>query len=245
MHDQRQPRSVLITGGTRGIGLAVAKAFARSHAHVIISGRNPAPAALAELQALGTQAHFVAMDIADESQVLAAFEQIQALTGGVDILVNNAGISKDFLLMRSKVSDWQEVIQVNLIGTLACSRAAIKGMVKKQWGRIINISSIIGLIGNPGQSVYATTKAGLIGMTKSLAKELGSRNITVNAIAPGFISTEMTAKLSDSVIDNYLKNIPLGRLGTPEDVAPLVAFLATDAAGYITGQVISINGGMA
>lgn len=237
-------RIALVTGGTRGIGRAIAEELARSGHKVIITARGSGDNVAAEISKKFGECHYLRLDVSKEDEVDNCFNTVADKFGGCDILINNAGISKDFLLMRSKLTDWRQIIDVNLIGTLLCSRAAIKQMIKKGWGRIINISSVVGIMGNPGQTVYVATKAALIGLTKSLAKEVGSRKITVNAIAPGFIESDMTAALSETVRTDYAKTIPLGYFGKPTDVAPSVAFLASDAASYITGQVVSINGGM-
>lgn len=238
-------RVAIVTGGTRGIGRAIAEKLTALQCQVVITGRSEGADVVAAIEKLGGKCAFIRTDISNEEAVEKLFAEVAERFGGCDILVNNAGIAKDFLLMRSKVADWREVIDTNLIGALLCSRAAVKQMLKRKAGRIINISSVVGITGNAGQSVYAGTKAALIGVTKSLAKEVGSRNITVNAVAPGFIATEMTDKLPDNVKQEYYKSIPLGRFGTPEDVAQCVAFLASDAAAYVTGEVLSVNGGMA
>jgi 3-oxoacyl-[acyl-carrier protein] reductase len=243
--ENQTKRLAVVTGATRGIGKAIAEELARHQCHVIITGRSDGNPVAAAIRQQGGEATFMQLDITQEEAVDNCFKEIATKFGGCDILVNNAGIAKDFLLMRSKVSDWQELINVNLIGTLLCSRAAIKQMIKKPSGRIINISSILGITGNPGQTVYSSTKAAIIGLTKSLAQEMASRNITVNAITPGFIDTEMTSRLNETIRTEYLKGIPLGRLGTGADIAPLVAFLASPQASYITSQIIGVNGGMA
>ncbi len=236
----------LITGSTRGIGKAIAIAFAKNGADVIITGRNRSAAEVLAKNIeneFGVKAFGINLDISGDFE--ESFKEITQWTNGkIDILVNNAGITKDTLFIRMKQEDWDSVINTNLTGTFKITQAVAKLMIKQRYGRIINISSIIGFIGNVGQVNYATTKAGLIGFTKSLAKELASRNITVNAVAPGFIETDMTAELPADIVENYLKQIPLGRFGKPEDVANVVLFLASDMASYITGETIHINGGM-
>ncbi|MGC8852175.1 MAG: beta-ketoacyl-ACP reductase, partial [Hydrogenobacter sp.] len=184
------------------------------------------------------------INLEDPNSVRASCEEIQSNVGDIDILVNNAGITKDKLFLRMSLEDWEEVLKVNLTGTFLITSFFVKGMVKKRWGRIINVSSVVGFTGNVGQVNYSTTKAGLVGFTKSLAKELASRNITVNAVAPGFIETDMTSLLPEDLKQEYLKGIPLGRFGKPEDVAGAVLFLCSPFADYITGEVIHVNGGM-
>ncbi|WP_457621419.1 3-oxoacyl-[acyl-carrier-protein] reductase [Persephonella sp.] len=235
---------VLVTGSTRGIGKAIATAFAQKGADVIVTGRNKANAELVAQNIsneFGVNAYGVELDFAKD--IKEQWKEIEKI-GQIDILVNNAGLTRDTLFIRMKDEDWNEVINANLTGTFKVTQLAVKGMMKKRWGRVINISSIIGFIGNPGQVNYSTTKAGLIGFTKSLAKELASRNITVNAVAPGFIETDMTAELPAELKEKYLEQIPLGRFGKAEDVANAVLFLASDYASYITGETIHVNGGM-
>ena len=238
-------RVSIITGGARGIGKAIAMELADAGSDIVIfdvldEGVDTAR----EIEKKGRKAGFYKVDITDLDAVNSVVEKVLEEFGRVDILVNNAGITRDTLLMRMEESDFDLVIKVNLKGTFNCTKAVLKPMMKARWGRIINISSIIGLMGNAGQANYAASKAGIIGFTKSVAKELGKRNITVNAIAPGFIRTPMTEKLSDEVKESYFKLIPLGRFGEPEDVAKVVRFLASDDAGYITGQVIQVDGGL-
>ncbi|MEW6540001.1 MAG: 3-oxoacyl-[acyl-carrier-protein] reductase [Bacillota bacterium] len=241
-------RTALVTGASRGIGRAVALALAAAGADLVLnyaSNTTAAEQVAAEAERSGSR---VLLFRADISRPQEAAELVQAGLngfGGLDILVNNAGITRDNLLLRMTDQDWDEVLNVNLKGAFNTTRAALRPMIKARRGRIINISSVIGLRGNAGQANYAAAKAGLIGFTKSVAREVGSRHITVNAIAPGFIQTEMTQGLSPAVRERMVSEIPLGRLGTPEDVAALVVFLAGDAAGYITGQVIAVDGGMA
>jgi len=235
---------VLVTGSTRGIGKAIAAAFAQKGADVVVTGRNKANADIVAeniSKEFGTRAYGVELDFSKD--IKEQWKEIERI-GQIDILINNAGLTRDTLFIRMKDDDWNEVINANLTGTFKITQLSVKGMIKKRWGRIINISSIIGFIGNPGQVNYSTTKAGLIGFTKSLAKELAPRNITVNAVAPGFIETDMTAELPAELKERYLEQIPLGRFGKAEDVANTVLFLASDYASYITGETIHVNGGM-
>ncbi len=240
-------KTVLVTGSTRGIGRAIAEEFAKHVANVIVSGtvEERAQAVADELAAkYGVQTLGVGMDVSNPQSVEEAFKRINAAFGGVDILVNNAGITRDTLFLRMKPEDWEKVLKVNLTGTFLVTKQVVRYMTKKRWGRIINITSVVGFTGNVGQVNYSTTKAGLVGFTKSLAKELAPRNVLVNAVAPGFIETEMTAVLKDEVKEQYKKQIPLGRFGKPEEVAKVVLFLASPMADYITGEVIHVNGGM-
>lgn len=240
-------KSVLVTGGSRGIGRAIAIAFAKNGADVAINYTSNEAAALEvskEIEALGKTCKIIKCDVSDFENATKMVEDVVAEFGKIDILVNNAGITKDGLLMRMKEEDFDNVIDVNLKGTFNCAKHASAIMLKQRFGKIINMTSVVGIAGNAGQVNYAASKAGVIGLTKSLAKELGSRGITVNAVAPGFINTDMTASLSEKVKEEASKNIPLKRLGDPEDVANLVGFLASDAANYITGQVINVDGGM-
>lgn len=233
----------LITGAARGIGAAIAERFAQEGAQVVISDVD-VDAGTKTAQQLGASSQFYHMDIAEEEEVNTAVEKIIADLKKIDILINNAGITKDKVLLRMTSEDWEHVIKINLTGAFLVTKAVMKHMVKQRFGRIINIASIIGLIGNFGQANYAASKAGLVGFTKSCAKELASRNITVNAIAPGFIETSMTQALSEEIKQNYKKLIPMGRFGQPEDVALLALYLASDQSSYVTGQVICIDGGM-
>ncbi len=238
-------RVSIVTGGARGIGKAIAMELADAGSDIVIfdvldEGVDTAR----EIEKKGRKAGFYKVDITDLDAVNSVVEKVLEEFGRIDILVNNAGITRDTLLMRMEESDFDLVVKVNLKGTFNCTKAVLKPMMKARWGRIINISSIIGLMGNVGQANYAASKAGIIGFTKSVAKELGKRNITVNAVAPGFIRTPMTERLSDEVKEGYFKLIPLGRFGEPEDVAKVVRFLASDDAGYITGQVIQVDGGL-
>jgi 3-oxoacyl-[acyl-carrier protein] reductase len=237
----------LVTGGGRGIGSAVALALGRLGAHVIInyrSNREAAERSLNELILEGGRGEITQFDVANETQVEEAIKKIVDLHKKVDILVNNAGVTSDNLLIRVKSEDWDHVVGTNLKGTVLCTKAVSRCMIRQRYGRIINLSSVVGQMGNAGQSLYALTKAGILGFTKALAREVASRGITVNAVAPGFIETEMTAQLSEKLREEFLRSIPLGRLGTCEEVAELIAFLAGPAAGYITGQVVNINGGL-
>ena len=231
-------RTALITGASRGIGLACAQALASAGTRVILAARDAAK--LEAASAAIPDSTWVTIDLASQESIKEAF----AKAGLVDILVNNAAVTKDGLALRMKKDDWDAVLATNLTGAFLAAQQVMQGMMKQRWGRIINISSIVGETGNPGQANYVASKAGLIGLTKSLAQEIASRNITVNAIAPGFIDTDMTAALSDELKQNMLGHIPLKRFGKPEDVAAAVKFLASEEAGYITGAVLNVNGGM-
>jgi len=231
-------RTALITGASRGIGLACAQALASAGTRVILAARDAAKLEAASAAIPGST--WVTLDLSSQESIKAAFAQ----AGPVDILVNNAAVTKDGLALRMKKDDWDAVLSTNLTGAFLAIQQVMQGMMKERWGRIINISSIVGETGNPGQANYVASKAGLIGLTKSLAQEIASRNITVNAIAPGFIDTDMTAVLSDQLKQNMLAHIPLKRFGKPEDVAAAVKFLASEEAGYITGAVLNVNGGM-
>ncbi|MDP7585063.1 MAG: 3-oxoacyl-[acyl-carrier-protein] reductase [Verrucomicrobiota bacterium] len=236
----------VVTGAGRGIGRAVALAYARMGADVACVSRteeNSAKAA-AEVEALGRRAWAVAVDVSDTAAVNAAAGKILDDAGRVDILVNNAGVTRDNLLMRMSEEEWDTVINTNLKGAFNFTKALTRPFIKQRSGRIINIASVIGLIGNAGQSNYAASKAALIGFTKSVAKELAPRGITANAIAPGFIETDMTAALNDKVRESIIGNVPLGRFGSPDDIAHAAVFLALEASGYITGQVLTVDGGM-
>lgn len=233
----------LVTGSTRGIGRAIAETLAGAGARVAVVGRDLVRAQTAAAE-IGHEAKGFACDVSDTAQVTALVSDVEAAFGTLDILVNNAGLTKDNVIMRLKDEDWDSVIDANLRGAFASIRAATRGMMKRRSGRIINISSVVGVIGNRGQSNYAASKAGLIGLTKSVAKELASRNILCNAVAPGFIATDMTAALGDEQRKALEGQIPLERLGSPADIASAVAFLASDHASYITGQVIVVDGGM-
>ncbi|EJT5934163.1 3-oxoacyl-[acyl-carrier-protein] reductase [Clostridium perfringens] len=237
----------IVTGGTRGIGRAIALKLADHGANIVINYRNSdkeAEELKAILEGKGVKVLTVKCDISNFEDSKNLMYKCKEVFGKIDILVNNAGITKDTLIMRMKEEDFDNVIDVNLKGTFNCAKHASAIMLKQRFGKIINMTSVVGIAGNAGQVNYAASKAGVIGLTKSLAKELGSRGITVNAVAPGFINTDMTASLSEKVKEEASKNIPLKRLGDPEDVANLVGFLASDAANYITGQVINVDGGM-
>jgi 3-oxoacyl-[acyl-carrier protein] reductase len=234
-------RTALVTGASRGIGLACARALAESGARVILAARDRAK--LEEASAQIPNSTWVEIDLSSQDSIKAAFAQA-AKDGRIDILVNNAAITKDGLALRMKKDDWDAVIATNLTGAFLAIQQVLHGMMKERWGRIINISSVVGEAGNPGQANYVASKAGLVGLTKSLAQEMASRNITVNAIAPGFIETDMTAGLSEDLKAAMLAHIPLKRFGRVADIAAAVRFLASDDAGYITGQVLAVNGGM-
>jgi len=241
-----QGRTALVTGASQGIGRACAVALAKAGTRVGLAARNEAKLneVAAEIATLGGAAAVFALDIASEESIKACAKAAVAHFGSIEILVNNAGITRDTLLLRTKRADWDEVIQTNLTGTFLMTQALLSPMLKARWGRIINISSVVGETGQAGQANYAASKAGLIGLTKSLARELASRNITANAIAPGYIETAMTAVLDEKQREAMLAHIPLGRAGTDADIANAVRFLASDEAAYITGHVLDVNGGM-
>jgi 3-oxoacyl-[acyl-carrier protein] reductase len=236
-------RTALVTGSTRGIGRAIADALTEAGARVAVVGRDQAKAAEVA-EAVGGSAQGFGADVSDPASVVALVEGVEAAFGQIDILVNNAGLTRDNILFRIKDDDWDMVLDANLRGAFIAIRAASRGMMKRRWGRIINIASIVGITGNKGQANYAASKAGLIGLTKSVAKELGSRNILVNAVAPGFIETDMTAAMTPEARAALSGQIPLDRLGSPKDIAGTVAFLASEHAAYITGQVLVVDGGM-
>ncbi len=252
MTDEVQ-RAIVVTGGSRGIGRAICKALAQPGCHVFFNyftpgDRKEEEAEAAETERLiteaGARATGIWANIADKDQVSAFFDQVLEACGRIDVLVNNAGITRDNLLVRMKEDEWDDVLNVNLKGPFHCIQKVARVMMKQRYGRIINIASIVGVTGNPGQANYVASKAGVIGLTKTAAKEYASRGVTVNAVAPGFIETDMTAKLPEKVKTGMLALIPLGRAGKPEDVAAAVKFLASDDAAYLTGQVIHVSGGM-
>lgn len=237
----------LVTGGSRGIGRAVCIGLAGKGAHVYInyvSGSAAAEETKRLIEEAGGTGETIGFDIADANQVQDCLKKIISEAGSIDVLVNNAGITRDGLIARMKEEDWDAVLTTNLKGAFLCTKAASKAMMKKRWGRIINITSVIGFSGNGGQANYASAKAGLVGLAKSLAREYASREITVNCVAPGYIQTDMTAALNAEAQEKIQSEIPMGTLGTPEDVAAAVVFLASDEARYITGQTIHVNGGM-
>ncbi|WP_044642592.1 3-oxoacyl-[acyl-carrier-protein] reductase [Risungbinella massiliensis] len=237
----------VVTGGSRGIGRAIAVNLAQAGADVVIfyaGNQVAAEETISLIQGAGKRGLALQVDVSNGEQVTSAFKEVLDSFGQIDILVNNAGITKDNLLMRMKEEDWDAVMNTNLKGVFLCTKAVTRPMVKQRKGRIINISSVVGIAGNAGQANYVAAKAGVIGFTKTCAKELASRNITVNAVAPGFIATDMTDKLPTDVQEEILKGIPLGKYGTAENIAETVRFLASEAAGYITGQTIQVDGGM-
>ena len=239
-------KNVFITGSGQGIGKQIALAMAKEGANVAVSDVNieNAGAAAQEIRSLGRKSIAIKLDVSKQNEVIAAFETFKNEFGVLDILINNAGITRDTLVLRMKDADWDAVINVNLKGTFLCSREAIKLMVKQQSGNIISISSVVAFTGNPGQVNYSASKAGIVGLTKTIAKEYASRGIKANAVAPGFIQTAMTEAIPEKIREEMKKNIPLGYFGAPEDVANAVIFLASSDADYITGQVLHINGGM-
>lgn len=242
-----QGQTAVVTGASRGIGKAIALELAKNGANIVVNysgSEAKAEEVVAEVQALGVKAIKIQANIADEDAVKQLMKQTVKEFGSIDILVNNAGITKDNLLMRMKEDEFDQVIQTNLKGTFLCTKAVTRQMMKQKSGRIINVASIVGVSGNPGQANYVAAKAGVIGLTKTTAKELASRNILVNAVAPGFISTDMTDQLSEEQRESLLQIVPLARLGKPEDVARVIRFLASEDASYITGQTIHIDGGM-
>ncbi|HWX91094.1 MAG TPA: 3-oxoacyl-[acyl-carrier-protein] reductase [Terriglobales bacterium] len=239
-------RVALVTGASQGIGHACALKLAAAGATVAAAARNQQKLEelVAQITAAGGKAAAFPLDVADEEQIKATFKAVIARFGKIDILVNNAGITRDQLVMRMKRADWDAVLNTNLTSAYLCVQQVIGSMLKQRWGRIINVTSVFGQTGQAGQANYAASKAGLIGLTLAIAREVGSRNITCNAVAPGFIETAMTAALPEEIKQSGVKMIPLGRIGTPEDVAGAVRFLASDEAAYITGHVLNINGGM-
>ena len=243
-----QGKCALVTGGSRGIGRAVCLELARQGARVAVNYAGNAAAAeetVKACEALGAEAFAIQADVADAAASEAMVKEVLARFGRLDILVNNAGVTRDGLMPMMKEADWDAVLDTNLKGAFHCMKAVYRPMMKQKYGRIVNLSSIVGLRGNAGQANYAASKAGLIGLTKSMAKELAARNVTVNAVAPGFIDTDMTAALPEKAREAMLTTIPMGRLGQAEDVAQAVAFFAGDASAYVTGQVLCVDGGMA
>ncbi len=242
-----QGKIALVTGGSRGIGRAVCLRLAALGCNIwvnYVSNRDAADETVAEIEKKGGKGFAIGFDVADNKAVLQAIKEITAESAAPEILVNNAGITRDGLMARMKETDWDLVLDTNLKGAFLCSKAVMRGMMKKRWGRIINISSVIGFLGNGGQVNYSAAKAGIIGLTKSMARELAPRQVTVNSVAPGYIVTDMTSSLSEEIQEMIRARIPLGSLGTPEDVAGCVAFLASEESSYLTGQTLHVNGGM-
>jgi 3-oxoacyl-[acyl-carrier protein] reductase len=239
-------RTAVVTGGARGIGKAIAEGFARGGAGVVIADitAEEAEKTAREMEGLGVKAMALRLDVSSAESVSEVFESVVREMGRVDILVNNAGITKDGLLLRMKEEDWDAVMNINLKGVFLCTKEAVKSMAKQRYGRIVNISSVVAFMGNAGQVNYSASKAGIVGLTKTVAREYASRGVTVNAVAPGFISTAMTDALSEGVREDMRKAVPLGRFGTVQDVASAVLFLASSEAGYVTGHVLHVNGGM-
>lgn len=248
MSEEKIVRTAIVTGGSRGIGRAVCIALAKQGCNIVVNychGEAAAAETVALCKAEGTNAVAVQADVASAADCKRLFDEAAAAFGRVDILVNNAGITRDNLILRMSEEDFDAVLNANLKGAFLCCKEAARRMVRQRYGRIVNLSSVVALRGNPGQANYAASKAGLLGLTKSLARELASRNVTVNAVAPGFIETDMTAALPEAVRTEMAKGIPLGRPGNPEDVANAVAFFAAEQSSYLTGQVLCVDGGMA
>ena len=241
-----QGRTAIVTGAAQGIGRAIAECLAQAGADIAVADLDPGRSVetVTSVEKLGRKALNIKVNVADANETKAMVEQVIKAWGKVDILVNNAGITRDGLLLRMKEEDWNLVLQINLNGTFNCTKAVLQPMTKQRYGRIVNIASIVGVIGNAGQANYSASKAAVIGFTKTVGREYASRNVTVNAVAPGFIDTAMTHGLPADVKDTLLKQIPLGRLGTPADVAAAVRFLVSEDAAYVTGHVLHVNGGM-
>jgi 3-oxoacyl-[acyl-carrier protein] reductase len=241
-----QGKTAIVTGAAQGIGRAIAECLAQAGADIAVADLDPGRSVetVASVERLGRKALNIKVNVADANETKAMVEQVLKTWGKVDILVNNAGITRDGLLLRMKEEDWNLVLQINLNGTFNCTKAVLQSMTKQRYGRIVNIASIVGVSGNAGQANYSASKAAVIGFTKTVGREYASRNVTVNAVAPGFIDTAMTHGLSADVKDTLLKQIPLGRLGTPADIAAAVRFLVSEDAAYITGHVLHVNGGM-
>lgn len=240
-------KNVLVTGGSRGIGRAIALELAREGANVVltyISNEDRAKEVIGEVESYGVKGLAIKADVSNEEEVNSMIEIVNSEIGGIDILVNNAGITKDNLLIRMKTKDWDDVINTNLKGVYLCTKAVVRGMMKKRYGKIVNIASVVGISGNAGQGNYSASKAGIIGFTKSIAKELGGRGININGVAPGFVETDMTNVLNEKIKEEMLNQIPLKRFARPEDIADVVAFLCSEKANYITGQIINVDGGM-
>jgi 3-oxoacyl-[acyl-carrier protein] reductase len=239
-------RTALVTGASRGIGRACVHALAAAGHRIVLAARSmeKLEETAAEVRSAGGEAFVVAVDLASNESIAAGFKKAASEFGRIDILVNNAGMTKDGLAVRMKQADWEAVLQTNLSGAFYATQQVLQGMMRERWGRIVNISSVVGEMGNPGQANYVASKAGLIGLTKSLAQELGSRNITVNAVAPGFIETDMTHGLTPELKQKMIDNTPLRRMGSPEEIASAVKFLASDEASFITGHVLDVNGGI-
>ncbi len=239
-------RSAFVTGASRGIGRAIALTLAQTGTRIVVASNEPEnnDKVVAEIAAAGGQAIPVFLDLTSPDSIKTAFAQALEQCGRIDILVNNAGVTKDASILRMKKDAWDLVLGINLTGAFLATQQVLPGMIKEHWGRIVNIASVVGQAGSPGQANYVSSKAGIIGLTKSLAQEVGSRSITVNAVAPGYIETDMTAVLPQQLKDAYLAKIPLGRAGTPDDIAKAVKFLVSDDAAYITGCVLNLNGGM-
>lgn len=241
-----QGKTAIVTGAAQGIGKAIAECLAQAGADIAVADLDPGRSVetVASVEKLGRKALNIKVNVADANETKAMVEQVMKAWGKVDILVNNAGITRDGLLLRMKEEDWNLVLQINLNGTFNCTKAVLQPMTKQRYGRIVNIASIVGVIGNAGQANYSASKAAVIGFTKTVGREYASRNVTVNAVAPGFIDTAMTHGLPADVKDTLMKQIPLGRLGTPADIAAAVRFLVSEDAAYITGHVLHVNGGM-